>query len=69
MLVCMQVSTLSRRIGRPAIAGRQRFVLQLPDELADQVRAVAEAERRSINAQMQVLIERGLEAPRPAVAA
>lgn len=46
-------------IERPKTS-RQRFILFLPDEIAQQVRALALAGRRPLNSQLEMLIEEGL---------
>lgn len=39
----------------------KRFALRLPDDLHEQLKEVAEGERRSLHAQILWLLERGLE--------
>lgn len=57
----MGVYSLDMTSGRPKGQGRQRVILNLPVELADEVRALADHERRTINSQVELLIERGLK--------
>lgn len=42
-------------------APRQRILLNVPPELADRLRELAERERRPLSTQIQVLVERALE--------
>ena len=45
---------------RPLPQLRSRFVIVLPTELAAQIRDLAAKERRQLNTQIQMLIERAL---------
>lgn len=38
-------------------AGRQRFIIFLPVDLAEQIRALAQAGRRPLNTQFEILLE------------
>lgn len=57
----MGVYTLVMSRGRPQGEDRQRIVLNVRSALAAEVKALAEAERRSMNSQVELLIERGLQ--------
>lgn len=58
--------TKGRPIGRPAQAPRGRVVLYPTAELEARLREVAARERRTITAQIEVLLERALDAEQAA---
>lgn len=42
-----------------------KFIVRLPDGMRDQLAAAAKANRRSMNAELIIHLERGLTAPTP----
>lgn len=55
--------------GRPKGQERHRIILNVRAALAHEVKALAEQERRTLNSQVELLIERGLQDwPRVALA-
>jgi predicted DNA-binding protein len=55
------VKSVNRRVGRPSkLKVTDRIILNVPHELAEQLRDLAERERRPLGTQVQVLVERAL---------
>lgn len=57
-------------VNRPnrKVAITHRIILNFPLELAEQIRELAERERRPMSTQIQVLVERALSADEPIAA-
>ncbi len=59
-IITVMVATVESSRGRPRLASRNRRYVNLSAALGKQVEALAKEERRTIAAQIELLIERGL---------
>ncbi len=60
MLLVMSKSVVATPLTRRGMGPRQRFIILLPDRMANQVRLLAAQGRRPLNTQVEILIEQAL---------